>query len=375
MDLAGQVIGADYIQFYAAGLTIFNGQDAKLYDFAYQSQLEQSIAGPGLTSFHAFITPPFFALPFAILSRLSYPLSFIAWSLIGLLGLWLSIRWLGYPRPWSPFFWSLTFFPIFAAISFGQNSLVSLTILCLVYWFWKRDKMLLAGLAGSLVLFKPQLALGILILWLFDWHRSWRAILGIGLGGICLSTLSLIWMPDASLAYLNFMLTELPALNTQAGYPLWHLHTVNGFWLLLFPGQSWLANLTLLLTFLIGGFYFYRLCRQFQAHRAVLYAFAIGLTLLVTPHAMIYDWSLLLIPALLLWAHQPAHRPHWQASFAIIWIISLLSGVLVYLQLKILPIAIQISVPIYLFILADSYLTLINVSKPTLPNYEQGRSR
>jgi len=319
-----------------------------------------------LTSFHAFITPPFFALPFVYLSRLYYPVSFIVWSLIGFTGLWLSIRWLGYRQPWSPFFWCLTFFPVFAAISFGQNSLISLTILSLVYWSWRREKTLLAGLIGSLVLFKPQLALGILILWLFDWRRSWRAVIGFVLGGSCLSVLSFILMPNASQVYIKLALTELSALNTKAGYPLWHLHTINGFWLLLFPGQSWLANIALLIFALIGIYYFLRLYRLFQCDQAILYAFAIGLTLLITPHAMIYDWSLLLIPALLLWAYQPAHRPHWQASFAVIWLVSLISGVLAYLQLKVLPIAIQISLPIFLFILVDSYLTLVKGSKPSM---------
>lgn len=56
MDLAGNVIGTDYIQFYSAGTTLREGQSASLYNPSYQSKLELAIAGPGLTNYHAFIT-------------------------------------------------------------------------------------------------------------------------------------------------------------------------------------------------------------------------------------------------------------------------------------------------------------------------------
>ena len=42
-DLAGQVVGTDYLQFYSAGVTLRSGQSANLYNFEYQSQLEKLI--------------------------------------------------------------------------------------------------------------------------------------------------------------------------------------------------------------------------------------------------------------------------------------------------------------------------------------------
>ena len=84
MDLAGKVVGTDYLQFYTAGVTLRQGQSANLYNFAYQRQLEQTIAGPALTSFHAFITPPFLAWLFVPFTFLPYIWSFIIWSLLDL---------------------------------------------------------------------------------------------------------------------------------------------------------------------------------------------------------------------------------------------------------------------------------------------------
>ena len=152
MDLAGQVVGTDYLQFYTAGVTLRQAQSSELYNFAYQSQLQQAIAGPNLTNFHAFITPPFLAWLFVPLSLLPYIWSFITWSILGIVFLWISIRLLLSIQPVKSLLWSLTWFPIFAAISFGQNSLLSLFLFSLTYWLVKKEKLLAAGFVSSLLL-------------------------------------------------------------------------------------------------------------------------------------------------------------------------------------------------------------------------------
>ena len=76
LDLAGTPIGTDYLQFHAAGTTVRIGESSQLYDAAYQMELEQEIIGPGLTSYHAFITPPFLAWLFVPFSMLGYTASF-----------------------------------------------------------------------------------------------------------------------------------------------------------------------------------------------------------------------------------------------------------------------------------------------------------
>jgi hypothetical protein len=40
LDLTGTVVGADYLQSYAAGYTRRLGQSARLYDMAFQSALQ-----------------------------------------------------------------------------------------------------------------------------------------------------------------------------------------------------------------------------------------------------------------------------------------------------------------------------------------------
>ncbi len=357
-DLADQVVGTDYIQFYTAGVSLRQGDSASLYNFEFQSQVEQAVAGPELLSFHAFITPPFLAWLFVPLSLLPYLWSFVLWSLFSLALLPASLRLLAYAHPLRGSLWALTWFPVFAAITFGQNSLLSLGILCLVYALWRRSHPLLAGLALSLVLFKPQLALGVLILWLLEWRLEWKSLLGFALGGGTLAALTFIFLPEASLAYLTFTQEVLPGLISQAQFPLWHSHALRSFWLLLIPGQLTLAEVLALIFSALGVLAFLRLWQRRRGEGPVLFAAAICLTIWITPHAMIYDWAILLIPAVLLWQHLPAARLQWKVLFAITWLVTFLSGPLTFAQRSFLPVALQISVPVLGLVLYRLYQQL-----------------
>lgn len=357
VDLARQVIGADYLQFYAAGQTLRQGQSAQLYDTEFQANLEQEIIGPELQSYHAFITPPFLAWLFVPFSLLPYTLSFTLWSLLGLLLLWLSLHWLG-QADLKTFGLVMTWYPIFAAITFGQNSLLSLGILSLVYVLWRKGHHWQAGLAASLVLYKPQLALGIGLLWLLEWRRDWKALAGLTLGGATLATLCFLLLPDASLAYVQFARTVLPDLPSWASFPLWHLHTVRGFFRLLLPetlpGFKWLADGLTAILALLGTWVFYRLWKSLRAESDLLFGAAICLTLWITPHAMIYDWAILLIPLILWWRTKPGLRRMLRPLLALLWVATFLSSPLTAVQLRFLPLAIQISVPVLAYALWET---------------------
>ena len=147
LDLAGHVVGTDFLEFYTAGYTLRLGESGRLYDIAYQSQLQQSLIGPALKDYYAFITPPFLAWLYRPLAGLPYSLGFAVWSLFGLLCLWAALRWLGAPG-WRPLIWSLTFFPVFASVSYGQNSLLSLALLSLTYRLWRARSPLGRGIGA-----------------------------------------------------------------------------------------------------------------------------------------------------------------------------------------------------------------------------------
>ena len=358
-DLAGQVAGTDYVQFYAAGTTLQRGEGARLYDFEYQKKLEQDIVGKTFGGHHAFITPPFFAWVFVPLSLLSYTWSFAIWTLLGLAFLWLSLRWTGAAQPGRWFGWALTLFPVFASISFGQNSLLSLGVLSLTYLLWCRERRWLAGLVCSLVLYKPQLALGVGFLWLLEWRRDWKALAGLVVGGALLAGLSFGLLPESSRLYMELSHKVLPNIARLEGFPIWHAHTPRAFWLLLMPGIPALSEALALLSTGTGIVVFILFWRKLRCEPALLFAGAVCLTLWITPHAMIYDWSILLIPAVLLWDKRPACRRLWKVLFSLIWLATFLSGPLTHAQLKILPFAVQVSIPALLFAFYNTYRNLV----------------
>lgn len=84
------------------------------------------------------------------------------------------------------------------------------------------------------------------------------------------------------------------------------------------------------------------------------------------PHAMVYDWSILVIPAILFWQALPQLKPLLKTMYALIWIAMFLSTPLTLLQLQTLPIAIQISVPI-LFVV---YLTIFRQTSLRTEKYD-----
>ena len=362
MDLARQVVGTDYLQFHAAGMTVRLGESAKLYDFEYQAILELQIIGPELVNFHAFITPPFFAYIFVPLSYLPYSLSFVTWSTLGIAGLYLSLRWLNASQPLKALLWSLTFFPVFASISFGQNSLLSVILLTLSYMCWRKRLPFLAGFVSSLLLYKPQLVLGIGLLWLFEWRRDWKTLLGLATGAISLIVVCITTMPEASLAYLNFSRTALSSMMSWEQFPLWHAHTWRAFWYLLFPSHLSVAELLGLIFSLFGIVGFFLFWKKHHGENTLLFAGAICLTLWVSPHAMIYDWAILIIPAVILWEENEILYLIRKPLYATMWIALLLSGPLTVAQLKILPIAIQISLPVYGIIMAIIFKTSMQPS-------------
>ncbi len=362
LDLAGQALGTDFLQFYAAGRTLLMGESARLYDFEFQAALERSIIGPELSSYHAFITPPLLAWLFVPLAALPYPLSFALWSLLGLAALAFSLQALAPSRfSWQRLAWALTFFPVFASISFGQNSLISLALLSCTYFLWLREKPFAAGLVLSLILYKPQLAIGVAGLWLWNWRRDYRALVGLGLGAGLSAVISWFTLPEASLAYLKFAQDVLPNLPAWQDFPIWHLHTLRGFWRMLLPmglaDGLWVAGVSLGL----AGWAW--MLRRLEAP-TLRFAMAIWLTLWITPHAMIYDWALWLIPGILVWETCVLARGRLLPSYIALWLVSLLSGPLAYLQWQAWHRALQLSLPILVVVTGAVWNILVQCAGP-----------
>ena len=278
LDRAGNVKGGDFVLFYAAGKIVAAHQTDHLYDPDLQEQIEHGLTGER-SGRHGLINPPFFALPFVPLAALPYLAAFALWSALGIALLMGTLRLVGRLDA-AP--WVLAFVPVWASISYGQNSLLSLFILAAAYVLLRHGRDGVAGAVLGCLLYKPQLVVLLAALLLLD--RRWRALAGLGATAVLLAAVALALSVPATLAYLALGRSFATMLG-ERGFPTAKMHSLYSFFVLLLPGHlSAAAALALVSSLAVLA-----LVRLRQPPYAAdtldrWYAAAIWGTVLVSPH-------------------------------------------------------------------------------------------
>ncbi|MCB0344052.1 MAG: DUF2029 domain-containing protein [Bdellovibrionales bacterium] len=354
IDRAGQVIGTDFVMFYAAGHSLAEGAQARLYDFAYQYHLQQSLIGAKFSGTYNFYVSPFAAILYAPFAGFSYLTAFVLWTLLGLVLLWNALRFLGFPFPVAHMLLSLTFFPVFAAATYGQNSLLSLFVLSGVYLLWKRGAGLEAGLLSAVLAYKPQLLLGVIVLWLV--LKARRELLGLMCGLVFAGAVCALVMPDAVLSYLLLAKTRFAELTTEASFPVKKQVSVYGFFYLLLGRKVFAAKVLALLTGAAAVIMFVRANGGRQVSEAYKFSSAVLLTFFLSPHMMIYEMTLLLIPAVLLWREAVCSAEILRSYNLVVWVAAFISIGAVGVQLESLGFALQPATLAVILVSADLWL-------------------
>ncbi len=210
-----------------------------------------------------------YPLPLAIfcipLGFLSLPTAYITWQVITLLIVAITILVLlnhwneaALRRLFIPIFASMFFFgPLYLTLHTGSiGALAVLAVLGAILLF-EQDKSVLAGIVLSLTILKPPQGLTILLLagiW-FLARRDWKAIIGVGIGGISLLIIGMIQDP---LWVIKFRGASEAVMDRTLG-----VHSnVWAFSYLACKGASPCSTIlggTLALTLLgLGGFYLWR---------------------------------------------------------------------------------------------------------------------
>jgi alpha-1,2-mannosyltransferase len=346
-DAEGTLVGADHLAFFHAACLIGEGRQGDLYkygllrDEGYQSGL----IGWNWGGFLAYRNPPFYALLYLPTTGYSFYTSYLIWTAIGLGLLALSILLLRPQRPLCAFLWALAFYPVFAVVSFGQNTFISLAIFAGVYRLLESDRRFAAGLVAGLLWFKPQLLLGLLVWWAFQPKRYLRTWLGVALAGGVLGAVSWGALPEASQAFVD----ALGGNVKFTGEKMWNKHTPRAFFEMLLPGLPtgvyWgLGGVISLICVAIA----WRINRRSGAPIATMFPVAVFLSLYASPHALIYEWALVFAAGVVLWERYPEDRDAWLCLFAVVWVVLTASTPISLVQEKFmgLPAVVQISVPV-----------------------------
>ena len=341
LNSSGTPIGGDYIAFHAAGQLVLSGRAAELYDHSAVSQLQQQLLGGQLPNFYdAYRNPPFYAALFVPLAPLDLLPGFAVYSVVNLAFLALALILLVQETPWLRSRWRglavlvLAVPPVYFGLIDGENSLLSLLLYVLIYRALSRGHDPAAGAWAALGLFKPQLFFVFPLVFLAS--RRWRALAwyaGVALALLAAST-ALVG-PTGLVAWLQILIEPETGNATVNG---WRMASLKSFFDALLPGQT-LASLTLYaastagLLFLLlrawsqpGGSPDLMLPRTHaqewaRASRslAILWACTSLIAVLVDPHLVDYDLTVV-VPAVVLAA---GHIPRLRWPIVLLYLVIL----------------------------------------------------
>jgi len=300
---------ADFRQLYVAGYMVRTGHRTQLYDYAAQTYFQNTLVSNDERAL-PFIRPAYQALMFVPFSLLPYRTAYLGFLLLNLLLLALAFlilqpRLRGLSRVWPglPPALFLGFYPVALALMQGQDSILLLALLAAALVSLERNRNLTAGALAGVGLFKFQIVVPIVLLFLL-WRR-WRFVKGFMFSAILVGLLSFITSGWAeTVVFVHSLLSVgagLPAVPGGINFPLRINIMANlrgliyGLASLRLP-QRWLQVTTLLLSSLVVISVRAR-GRQQRGGDALVLAITAGVV--VSYYLFIHDLSILLIPIVL----------------------------------------------------------------------------
>jgi len=302
-------IGGDYPAFYGAGSIAADGDWDELYS-AERQQAAQTRLVDDEGGYLYFSYPPVVAAAYGPLAALPYEWSFLLHTILMAaalaLAVWALEPWLkglGLPRM-ALLVAALAFYPVFRAVSGGQNTALTLLLLAAALRFDHEDRPVPAGLIASLVLFKPQF--GILVLPLLLVGRRWRMAAAWSGGAAALYACSVFLMGGGWLSEWWQQARQFGDQNLDA----------NGANFVSLPGflgnalGSGASAVGYVLAVIVGVVVAYLWWRTPHYDAPTRWAALAAAMVVVAPQTLYYDVGLLLIPVV--WSLR-----RWPATWAI----------------------------------------------------------
>jgi hypothetical protein len=238
------MLGHDFLVFYAAGTLARTGQYQKLYDLGTIKLVEAAAAkSAGMSyGYGPWWNPPFAAWFFAPFTAMRFSEALIAWWTFGIAAVLVSTFLLArmLPGDWRnkglvPLL-VLSSGPFWAVLFHAQNTFLTLLLLSITATFWRNRRAWLAGAVAGLLLYKPQHAAVIAPVLILS--LGWQAAGGLTLTTVGLVVTTIITMPGALNDYLHKLPHTLTVLQVLSDYS-WDRHvTLKAFWRMWLQGTS-----------------------------------------------------------------------------------------------------------------------------------------
>lgn len=274
-------IGLDYRAFVAAGELIRSGNAEFLYEpasavFARLAEVE-------------FLYPPWAAFFLVPWSLLAFEVGFVLWTLFGVVGMVLAMRWAGV-RNGGFLLATLLVFPSVFALGLGQSAHLLVAMTALAFGLIERGRWSTSGIVIALAAWKPHLLGGwgiAAIAGIPTWNR-WIRAAAVTTGALLV--VSSLAIPGSWVSWWE-LLTGDPDGFASPSLEV----SLPGMVSLLFgtTGSSRIVEVVLMATAVTVGVL---VLRRHDAGLAPQIGFATALWLLFVPHLVVYGVLLLALP-------------------------------------------------------------------------------
>lgn len=345
----------DFRAFYGSGWLLLH-HPTQLFDLSVQTAVQNAVVCPmwrGVPFYH----PAYEAILYAPLALLSYRSAYLVFGLFNLL--LLALCYLLAPSAADPRIAkvrALLFFagfPAFMGIAEGQDSIVFLFLICLLWRALHSGRDRTAGILLALALFKLQIALALvffLALYLPSPRRARLILSFIPSAAAVAFTCLLITGPRGIAEWLRLIASSSIASHQShhaqaviAVYPK-AMPTLNG--LLYVCGARFLPSrvslaldaLLCVIVFAAAVYLMRTLARKPGSNSSSLpaaFSAALAAAILLAPHLYLYDYVLLILPILLL--RQPLHFLFTALYYVLTYILFAFGGLDWFAFLAIFP--------------------------------------
>ncbi len=319
---------ADFVHFYTTGSLVRLGQSQLLYDFQEQHRVQGALVPEAAEVIYLSVYPPQTAIVFAPLSVFTYGHAALLWVGMTIL-LYALVIW----AAWIPVSSQLSdrtflvaaaagFPPFWQLVLHGQTTIIVLVAFCAGWLALERRQPFLAGCAVGLIAMKPQFGLPLAVAVIA--RRDWPMMAGAAVS-IAVQALVVYWLLDARVFHDFVQMARVAAQRSDLLEPkFFQSHSM------LTLARMAPASIQMPLWIGMCAAVLWMVARvwQLQASLRLRLSAVIVASILVNPHLMIYDATLLVLPLVWVAAAVRDMRPPGAASWTWLLIYALFATLL-----------------------------------------------
>ncbi|MBZ5613923.1 MAG: DUF2029 domain-containing protein [Acidobacteriia bacterium] len=298
---------SDFRQLYTGGFMLRTGHAHELYDLPAEKRFEDQVAGMDGENLPMPIAHPAYEeLLFAPLSILGYKpayFTFLGLNVVLLIFIYYLMQpWtrnLAAIFPWLPAALFVAFLPVAIALIQGQDSVILLALLVITWLLLRKGHEFAAGSVLAMGLFKLQIAVPIIALFVLWRRMKFCAAFVFGASALATVSVTIVGLAQAK-AYVR-MLLYLGNSYSGHGYPLVveRMANIHGF--IFGLGRSLLSpHVIVIVTLLLTATVFLLLLKAAPDSSADALLFAICAAIPLSYYLLPHDLTILLLPLLIL---------------------------------------------------------------------------